>query len=92
MTSKRICIYCASSDLCDKKHLNAGRQLGDALARMDVTVVYGGANKGVMGAVADGALNAKGKVIGWIPTFMPTETLHPGLKFIKKDIRKRGEK
>jgi uncharacterized protein (TIGR00730 family) len=59
--------------------LDAGRQLGEALAQMNITVVYGGAHKGVMGAVADGALNAQGKVIGWIPKFMKTEILHPGL-------------
>ena len=79
MTSKRLCVYCASSDLCDPKFFEAGRKLGEALARMNITVVYGGAHNGVMGAVADGALNAQGKVIGWIPTFMKTETLHPGL-------------
>ncbi|CAF4798826.1 unnamed protein product, partial [Rotaria sp. Silwood2] len=83
MTSKRICVYCASSDICDKKFLDAGRQLGEALARMKITVVYGGAQKGVMGALADGALQTQGKVIGWIPTFMTSEVLHPDLKFIK---------
>lgn len=94
MTEKRICVYCASSDQCDKKYLDAGRQLGEALARLKVTVVYGGAHKGVMGALADGALNAQGKVIGWIPKFMTTEILHPGLTEVNEvesmHIRKHG--
>ncbi|CAF0997457.1 unnamed protein product [Rotaria magnacalcarata] len=94
MTSKRICVYCASSDICDRKFLDAGRQLGEALALMNVTVVYGGAQCGVMGALADGALSAKGKVIGWIPTFMKSEALHPGLTEVHEvetmHIRKHG--
>jgi uncharacterized protein (TIGR00730 family) len=94
MTSKRICVYCASSEICDKKFFEAGRQLGEGLARMNITVVYGGAQKGVMGAVADGALNAQGKVIGWIPKFMKTEILHPGLTEVHEvesmHIRKHG--
>jgi uncharacterized protein (TIGR00730 family) len=94
MTSKRVCVYCASSETCDKKFLDAGRQLGEALARMGITVVYGGAQKGVMGAVANGALAAQGKVIGWIPAFMKSETLHPGLTEVHEvesmHIRKHG--
>jgi uncharacterized protein (TIGR00730 family) len=94
MTSKRICVYCASSVSCDQKYFDAGRQLGEALARMNITLVYGGAQQGVMGAVADGALSAQGKVIGWIPTFMKTETLHPGLTEVHEvetiHLRKHG--
>jgi len=94
MTSKRICVYCASSEVCDQKYLDAGRQLGEGLARMNITLVYGGAQKGIMGAVADGALSAQGKVIGWVPTFMKTEILHPGLTEVHEvesmHIRKHG--
>ena len=78
MAAKRVCVYCASSDLCDEKFANAGRRLGEGLARMGVTVVYGGSQHGVMGAVANGALAAQGQVIGWIPTFMKTELAHTG--------------
>ena len=94
MTSKRVCVYCASSDTCEKKYLDVGRRLGEELARMNTTVVYGGAQNGVMGAVADGALDAQGKVIGWIPTFMKTELLHPRLTEVNQvetmHIRKHG--
>ncbi|CAF1478124.1 unnamed protein product [Adineta steineri] len=94
MIPKRICVYCASSTTCDKKFLDAGQQLGEALARINITVVYGGAQFGVMGAVANGALSAQGKVIGWIPTFMKTEVLHPGLTEVHEvetmHIRKHG--
>lgn len=79
MTSKRVCVYCASSDNCAKKYLDTGRQLGEALARNNLTVVYGGARNGVMGAVADGALDVNGKVVGYFPKCIPTEILHTRL-------------
>lgn len=92
--TKNVCVYCASSTECDQKYLKAGRDLGEGLAKLGFTVVYGGAHLGVMGAVADGALNAQGKVIGWIPKFMTTETLHPGLTEVHEvetiHIRKHG--
>jgi uncharacterized protein (TIGR00730 family) len=94
MIAKKVCVYCASSDICDQKFFDAGRQLGEGLAQMNITVVYGGAHKGVMGAVADGALNAQGKVIGWIPKFMKSEILHPGLTEVHEvesmHVRKHG--
>lgn len=94
MTSKRICVYCASSDLADDKYFQAGRDLGRALAEQNITVVYGGAKNGVMGALADGALASGGKVIGWIPKFMKNECLHTGLTEINEvetiHIRKHG--
>jgi predicted Rossmann-fold nucleotide-binding protein len=78
MTSTRICVYCASSDLCHEKFHMAGQRLGNALARMNMTVVYGGSQTGVMGALANGALQSQGNVIGWIPKFMPNEIQHRG--------------
>ena len=94
MTSKRICVYCASSDRADDKYFQAGRDLGRGLAKLNFTVVYGGARNGVMGALADGALTSGGKVIGWIPTFMKNEVQHAGLTEIHEvetmHIRKHG--
>ena len=79
MKVKRVCVYCAASKVCDEQHFANGRKLGESLAKLNITVVYGGAHYGVMGAVADGALQASGKVIGYIPSFMQTEAQHPGL-------------
>lgn len=45
-------------------------QLGEALAQKGITLVYGGAKIGLMGAVASGALNKRGKVIGVLPHFL----------------------
>jgi hypothetical protein len=67
---KTICVYCASSQLCDAAYHAAARRLGEVLAERNLTIVYGGGALGSMGALADGALAKGGKIIGVIPTFM----------------------
>ncbi len=64
---KRICIYCGSSSGHDPVHREVAREVGAFLARQGIGVVYGGGNVGLMGAVADGALEERGEVIGVIP-------------------------
>ncbi|WP_440995304.1 TIGR00730 family Rossman fold protein [Arhodomonas sp. SL1] len=64
---KRICVYCGSRPGHHPEFREAAFALGAALARQRATVVYGGAAVGMMGAVADGALDAGGEVIGVIP-------------------------
>lgn len=55
-------------------------QLGAALAQRNIGLVYGGAKVGLMGAVADGALQAGGKVTGVLPHFLQQKELaHNGL-------------
>jgi predicted Rossmann-fold nucleotide-binding protein len=65
MTS--ICVFCGAKDGVDSKWLPLARQVGAALARRSIRVVYGGGGVGLMGAVAGGALDAGGEVIGVIP-------------------------
>jgi uncharacterized protein (TIGR00730 family) len=67
---KTICVYCASSERCDAAYHAAARRLGGVLAARKFTIVYGGGASGSMGALADGALAAGGKIIGVIPRFM----------------------
>ena len=64
---KRICVYCGSASGWDPASREAARGLGNALAREGVGLVYGGAAVGMMGALADGALEAGAEVIGVIP-------------------------
>lgn len=51
----------------DPSHIDAARSLGQALAENDIRLVYGGGHVGLMGVIADAALNANGQVIGIIP-------------------------
>ncbi|RXM47587.1 TIGR00730 family Rossman fold protein [Flavobacterium sp. YO12] len=77
---KRITVFCASSFGTEKIYEEQAIALGKTLAEQNIELVYGGANVGLMGAVADGALNAGGKVIGVLPNFLRSkEIAHLGL-------------
>ncbi|MHB8579502.1 MAG: LOG family protein [Ignavibacteriaceae bacterium] len=67
---KKVCAFCASSDLSDKVFLDTAFKLGEILADNSVDLVYGGGTAGCMGRLADGALSKGGKVYGIIPKFM----------------------
>lgn len=64
---RSVCIYCGSRFGDRPGYGHAARTLGEALARAGITVVYGGGSIGLMGAAAETALAAGGKVIGIIP-------------------------
>ena len=65
--SKRVCVFCGSADGVRPVYRAAAIELGQAIAARGWTLVYGGGKVGLMGAVADAALNAGGQVIGVIP-------------------------
>jgi uncharacterized protein (TIGR00730 family) len=67
---KSICVFCGSSLGNDPDFQKAALDLGQKLARKNITLVYGGAKIGLMGAVAKGCADKNGKVIGVIPTFL----------------------
>ncbi len=77
---KTVCVYCGSSDKMGDDYLHFARQMGNAIARRRLTLAYGAGCTGMMGAVADGALEAGGEVIGVIPQMFATPALmHTGL-------------
>ncbi len=67
---KRICVYCASSSKIDESYFDAAEKLAIQLVSHDVTVVYGGGAAGLMGCIADTAIEHGGHVVGVIPKFM----------------------
>jgi len=77
---KSIIVFCGSSEGYNEVYMEAATQLGELLASRGIRVIYGGAKVGLMGAVADGALQAGGEVTGVIPEFLSAkEVLHEGL-------------
>ena len=64
---KRLAVYCGSASPADPRYLDLAREVGAELARRGIGVVYGGGRLGLMGALASGALDAGGEVIGVIP-------------------------
>ena len=93
--SLRICVYAASSNQVAQEFHDAAFQLGEALARAGHSIVYGGGSQGLMGALANGALDYGGEVIGILPKFMADlEWGHPGLTHLDlvEDMRERKHK
>lgn len=67
---RSICVYCGSSSGLGETYIEAGHELGRSIAEAGLRLVYGGGNKGIMGAVARGTAENGGKVLGIIPTFL----------------------
>ena len=67
---QRVCVFCGSSLGADPVYAAAAANLGRLLAAEELTLVYGGARVGLMGAVADAALGAGGQAIGVLPDFL----------------------
>ncbi|MBO9733113.1 MAG: TIGR00730 family Rossman fold protein [Chitinophaga sp.] len=77
---KSIVVFCGSGAGELPVYMEQAKLLGASLAQRQLTLVYGGARVGLMGAVADGALQAGGKVIGVLPHFLQQKELaHKGL-------------
>ena len=72
-----ICIYGASSRKLAKEYYDAAEALGALMARQGHTLVFGGGQEGIMGAVARGAHAHGGKIIGIAPRFFD----QPGILF-----------
>ena len=77
---KSLCVFCASKPGADARYLDLARAVGRSLAAKGITLVYGGGRVGLMGAMADAALAARGKVVGVMPRqLMERELGHGGL-------------
>jgi uncharacterized protein (TIGR00730 family) len=80
VTIRRVCVFCGASPGAHPDYVQAARDVGTLLAKESIGLVYGGASRGLMGAVADAALSAGGEVIGVIPEHLRAlEVAHTGL-------------
>ncbi|WP_019911562.1 TIGR00730 family Rossman fold protein [Paenibacillus sp. HW567] len=67
---KNIAVFCGSSDGASPIYKESAYALGKELAERNLTLIYGGAKVGLMGAVADGVLEAGGNAVGILPHFL----------------------
>jgi uncharacterized protein (TIGR00730 family) len=75
-----VCVFCGSAPGARASYSRAAEELGQALARNRITLVYGGGRLGLMGIVASATLAAGGRVIGVIPRMLiDRECAHTGL-------------
>ena len=80
MVCRRVAVYCGSSDGSNPAFRAEAIALGKAIAAAGLGLVYGGANVGLMGAVADAELGTGAEVIGVLPQVLAgKEIAHSGL-------------
>lgn len=75
ITMKSITVFCGSSFGSDEIYKEQATLLGQTLAKQNIQLIYGGANVGLMGAVADGVLLEGGKAIGVLPHFLQSKEI-----------------
>lgn len=70
MHALKVCVFCGSRTGSDPAYVEAARAIGPELARRNMSLVFGGGGRGLMGEVARGALSCGVQVTGIIPTFL----------------------
>ena len=77
---KSLCVYCGSSGNVDERFRNAATEMGKAMAKAGIRLVYGGGKVGLMGLIADAVMDNGGEAIGIIPSHISErEVQHRGL-------------
>lgn len=80
MTLRSLCVFCGASPGANPIYREAAINLGRSLAEQGIRLIYGGGAVGLMGIVADAALQAGGEVIGIIPQSLKSAEIgHTGL-------------
>ncbi len=80
MTFQSIAVFCGSKAGNNILFARQATQLGHLLAEKNITLIYGGGNKGLMASVANAVLEKDGKVIGIIPQVLTEwEHQHEGI-------------
>jgi uncharacterized protein (TIGR00730 family) len=94
-TVRSICVFCGSRPGADPAYSAAASALGKAIAKRGITLVYGGAKVGLMGALANAALAEGGRVVGVIPKgLVSKEIAHDDLSelFLTDSMHDRKER
>lgn len=64
---KSICVFCGSNSGLNPAYVQAAKNLGAEIVKQGLSLIYGGASVGLMGAIADAVLKAGGQAFGVIP-------------------------
>ena len=94
-TLRSVCVFCGSRPGSDPAFLDAAAAVGRAIANRGLTLVYGGARVGLMGALANAALAEGGRVVGVIPKgLVQKEIMHEGLSeiFLTETMHERKDR
>lgn len=89
---RNICVYCSSSDAVAPIYMETARALGTQIAARGAALVYGGADLGLMGALARAVHAGGGRVVGVIPAALQARGIGYALAdevIITQDLRER---
>lgn len=89
---KAVCVYCGSGPGSNPNFVETARNFGRILAENDVRLVYGGGSIGLMGAIAESAVDHGGQVTGIIPEFLKARELmfrRAQEVFVTRDMHER---
>ncbi len=92
MINQKICVFCASKEGTNEEFQKLAKELGAKIAKKGLGLIYGGAQVGLMGQVADAALQNQGEVIGVIPeSLADREIAHSGVNslIVTTDMHER---
>jgi uncharacterized protein (TIGR00730 family) len=92
---EKVCVFCGASLGRDKKFRETAAALGKLAAKENIELVYGGGSVGLMGALADSALESGAKVTGVIPEYLKKlEVCHNGVNelLVTKNMHERKNK
>jgi uncharacterized protein (TIGR00730 family) len=95
MSINSLAVFCGSKDGIDGLYINHAKQLGELMAAHNIQMIYGGGSSGLMGIVADAAMENSGKVTGIIPhVLVEWEVQHQGISelIIADDMHVRKKK
>jgi uncharacterized protein (TIGR00730 family) len=82
--TKRLCVFCGSQMGFDPVYANEARQLGKAMVKRGIELVFGAGHIGLMGVIADAVLEAGGRATGVIPqNLVDRELAHQGLTSLR---------
>jgi uncharacterized protein (TIGR00730 family) len=73
-----LCVFCGANYGKRPSYRESARRVGELLAQRGITLVYGGGNVGLMGALADACLSAGGRVVGVIPRALAEKEIAHG--------------
>jgi len=80
---KTVCVFCGAQNRVPQVHLDMGKEVGKKLAENSISLVYGGGDCGIMGAVANSVMKHGGWVTGIFPESLRNiENEHQGLNKI----------
>ncbi|SRR5690606_21213539 len=92
---EQVTIYCASSDKIDSVYYQGAHAIAEILVNNNISILFGGGAKGLMGQLADTATSKGGKIVGIMPFFMKeVEWQHNGLSklILVNDMHERKKK